>query len=272
MQSNRLNPSRSVWLLLAATLVLCLIAIAPASAQALNPTQQQVINNLNASSTAIKGQVALGARYAAGFTTAAVNGTIVDPAAYQVATVSEAQRTAYNSSMTAFTNTNYSMASQFFLTNAKSNVAAMQASISQLATASAELQKAATVNQMLQSVTDAPTARATQTAITSAGLSSEITGAQVAAYNTSLASVNSYASQAAAFFKAADSVQLTTNVDNFAKQYNKDLAYAAAGFNYATGTLSVAFGDGLAIAQSGALNAYKQSSEGFYNTATGFGN
>lgn len=271
MQSNLSNQFRSALLLVAATLALCLIAIAPASAQALNQSQRLVVNNLDAASSAIKGQVALGARYAAGFSAAASSGTIVDPTAYQVATISEAQRTSYNSSMTAFTNTNYSMASQFFLTNAKNNVAAMQASISDLATASVDLQKAATVNQMLSTITDAPTARATQTAIVNAGLSTEITGQQVAAYNTSLANVNSYASQAAAFFKAADNVSLTTNVDNFAKQYSKDLAYASAGFNYATGTLLVAFGDGLALSQSGALNEYKRSSEGFYNTVMGFG-
>jgi hypothetical protein len=251
---------------------LCLTGIGQASAQALNQTQQQVVNNLSSTSAAIKGQVALGSSVASRLTTAAQTGVIVDPTAYQAATISEAQRAAYNSSMTVFTNTNYSAASQVFLQKAYTNVASMQQSISQLATASADLQKATSVNQMLQGITDAPTARATQTAINNAGLSTEISGAQVAAYNTSLANVNSYASQAAAFFRAADSVQLTTNVDNFAKQYNKDLAYASAGFSYATGTLSVSFSDGLAIAQSGALNQFMQSASSFYAPSTAYGN
>lgn len=268
MKSNHSNPSHLALPALT-ILALCLTAFVPANAQALNQSQQTIVNNLSASSAAIKGQVALGAGYASGFANAANNGAIVDPNAYRTATISEAQRVSYNSSMLAFSNANYSMASQVFLQTAKNNVASMQTAINDLAVASADLQKAAAVNQMLQGITDAQTARATQTAINNAGLSSEITGAQLSAYNTSLASVNSYASQAAAFFKAADSVQLTTNVDNFAKQYNKDLAYASAGFSYATGTLSVAFGDGLSIAQSGALEQFKQSSENFYSTVTG---
>lgn len=271
MLSNLKTSCRSLLPRLAVLMMaaLSLIATAPASAQALNSSQTLVLNNLSTASGAIKSQLSLGTSYVAGFTAASSNGTIVDPNAYQTATITDAQRTSYNSAMTAFTNTNYSVASQLFLNTAKANIASMQKSITDLAAASVDLQKAVTVNQMLSSITDAPSARSTQQAIITAGLSTEITGRQLDAYNTSLASVNSYASQAAAFFRAADSVQLTTNVDNFAKQYNKDLAYASADFSYATGTLSVSFADGLGIAQSGALNAYKQSSEAFYSAMTG---
>jgi hypothetical protein len=223
------------------------------------------VTNLQASSGAIKTQLALGTAYSAGFAAAAGNGTIVDPTAYQAATISEQQRQAYNSSMSTFASTDFYTAKQFLMQQAAVATTNMQQSISALAAASVDLQKAVAVNQMLTAVSDAPTAKSTQTAIANSGLSSEVTTSQVSAYNTSLASVNSYASQAATFFKAANSTQITGNIDAFKTSYGKDLsqAYAVTGYNSANPYVVVSWGDGFGIGQAG-LSQYTQSSEAFY--------
>jgi hypothetical protein len=266
MKSNHLNPSRSAWLLLAATLALCLIASAPASAQTLLPNQRQVVNNLSSASDIIKGQLSLGARYSTALSSAATNGVIVDPTAYQTATISEGQRTKYNAAAQAFNTANFNGSRQYFETQASNNLANMRTSISDLAAATADLQKVITVNQMLTSITDVPTAKATQTAILNAGLTSDVTSSQVAAYNTSLANVNSYASQAALFMKAAQNQTLTQNVDNFVNTYAKDLNYVTTTAAYANTAITLAWQDGMQITQEGMLNQFTQGANSFYTT------
>jgi hypothetical protein len=266
MKSSRSNLFRLPLLALATTLALCLTAIAPASAQTLVPNQRQVVNNLAAASDSIKGQLALGARYSTGLATAATTGTIVDPTAYQTATISEAQRLTYNSAAQTFNTTNFNGSRQYFETQASNNLASMRTSISELAAATVDLQKVVTVNQMMASITDVPTAKVTQTVILNAGLSSDVTSSQVAAYNTSLVNVNSYASQAALFMRAAQNQTLTQNVDNFVNAYAKDLNYVQTTAAYANTAITLAWQDGLQITQEGMLNQFTQGGAAFYTS------
>lgn len=123
-----------------------------------------------------------------------------------------------------------------------------------------------TVNQMLASITDVPSAKVTQTAILNAGLSTEVTGSQVTAYNASLANVNSYASQAALFMRAAQNQTLTQNVDNFVNTYGKDLNYVQTTAAYANTAITLAWSDGLQITQEGMLNQFTQGANTFYTS------
>jgi hypothetical protein len=251
---------------------LFLIGTAPASAQTLLTSQRQVINNLTSASDTIKGQLALGARYSTGLSTAATTGTIVDPTAYQTATISEGQRNTYNSAARAFNTTSFNGSRQYFETQASNNLANMRTSISDLAAATVDLQKVVAVNQMVSAITDVPTAKTAQTAILNAGLSSDVTSAQVAAYNTSLANVNSYASQAALFMRAAQNVTLTSNVDNFVNTYAKDLNYVTTTAAYANTAITLAWQDGMQITQEGMLTQFTQGANAFYTTVVNFGN
>jgi hypothetical protein len=232
-----------------------------------------VVNNLSNASDTIKGQLALGVRYSAGLATAAGTGTIVDPNAWQTAAISESQRTTYNAAAQTFNVTNFNGSRQYFEAQASSNLANMRSSISDLAAATVDLQKVVTVNQMVSAITDVPTAKATQTAILNAGLSSDVTGSQVAAYNTSLASVNSYASQAALFMRAAQNTTLTANVDNFVNTYAKDLNYVNTSAAFTNTAITLAWSDGLQIKQEGMLNQYTQGANAFYTSVVNpFGN
>lgn len=266
MQSHPLNPYRLVSRLATTMAALCLIASGQASAQSLTTSQQTAVTNLYDASRAIKNQVGIGMAFSAGFSAAAANGTIVDPHAYQTATISEQQRTGYNTSISAFNSTDFYTAKQFLQQQAAVATTNMQASIASLASAAVELQKVATVNQMVSSITDAPTAKSTQNAIAAAGVNTEVTTQQVSAYNTSLANVNSYASQAATFFRAANNTNITGNIDNFKATYNKDLsqAYAVAGYNSANPYVTVGWQNGWSIGQAGMLTQYTQSSAAFY--------
>lgn len=268
MKSNRSNPFRSLLAFVLMMAALCLTAIAPASAQTLMPSQRLVVNNLTSASSDIKGQLALGTKYSTSLATAASGGTIVDPTAYQAATISETQRTTYNSATLAFNSTNFNGSRQFFETQASNNLASMRNSIADLAAATVDLQKVVTVNQMVSAITDVPTAKVTQTAILNAGLGSEVTSSQVAAYNVSLANVNSYASQAAHFMRAAQNQTLTQNVDNFVNTYAKDLNYVQATATYANTAITLAWQDGLQITQEGMLNQFTQGSNAFYTSVT----
>lgn len=259
---------------LAATLAaLCLTASGQASAQSLTQTQQTAVSNLSSSSLAIKNQIAMGASFSAGFSAAAANGTIVDPNAYTAATITEQQRTDYNASLSTFGSTDFYTARQFLLQQAANATANMQSAISSLSSAAVDLQKAVVINQMTSSITDATTARATQSAIAASGLNTEVTSTQVSAYNTSLASVNSYASQAASFFRAANNATITGNIDSFKATYNKDLstAYASTAYSDANPYVTVTWGDGLGISHSGLLQQYTQSSADFYAANNPFG-
>lgn len=171
--------------------------------------------------------------------------------------------------MTTFNTTNFNGSRQYFEQRASDNIALMQQAISQLAAATADLQKVVAVNQMVSGITDVPTARATQTAILNAGLGTEITQQQAAAYNASLANVNSYASQAALFMRAAQNVTLTTNVDRFVDTYAKDLNYATTTAAYADTAITLAWNDGLQIKQAGMLDQYKVSASAFYTSVIG---
>lgn len=266
MKSNPSDPFRLAWPALAAILALCLIVSGQASAQTLLPNQRQVVTNLTSASDTIKGQLALGVRYSSGLSTAATTGTIVDPTAWQTAAISEAQRNTYNSAARAFNVANFNGSRQYFETQASNNLANMRNSISDLAVATADLQKVVQVNQMVAAITDVPTAKATQTAILNAGLSSDVTGSQVAAYNSSLANVNSYASQAALFMRAAQNTTLTTNVDNFVNTYAKDLNYVTTTAAYANTAITLSWQDSMQITQEGMLNQFTQGANAFYTS------
>ena len=256
-------------LLVATTAALFLIASDQASAQTLIPIQQQAVTNLRSASNTIKGQVNLGSSYSTALASAANSGTIVDPTAYQAATISEGQRNTYNAALTTFNSTNFNGSRQYFEQRAQDNIALMQQAIGQLSAATVDLQKAITVNQMVSGITDVPTARATQTAILNAGLGTEITQQQAAAYNASLANVNSYASQAALFMRAAQNQTLTANVDRFVDTYAKDLNYATTTAAYSDTAITLAWSDGLQITQAGMLEQFKVSSGGFYTSVIG---
>lgn len=272
MKSSHSNQSPLALLSAMTMAVLFLTASGQANGQTLIPSQQQVVTNLIAASGSIKGKLTLGAAYSTAFSSSASNGTIVDPTAYQAATVSEGQRNTYNAAVQTFNTTGFNGSRQYFEGKASDNIALMQQSIAQLASAAADLQKVVTVNQMVFAINNVPTARATQTAILNAGLGTEITGQQVAAYNASLANVNSYASQAALFMRAAQNVTLTTNVDRFVDAYAKDLNYATTTAAYADTAITLAWSDGLQITQAGMLNQYQQSSNSFYSgVVSGFG-
>lgn len=247
------------------------IASAPASAQALTASQQTAVTNLQNASNALKAQVSLGIRASSNYSAAAANGYVVDPNAYSVATISETQRTTYNSALTTFSTTNFYTAQQFFQDQAAQARTQLQSAISSLASAAVDLQKVASVNQTLSTIADAPTAKAAQAVIASTGLGTEVTSSQVSAYNSSLANVSDYAGKTAAFFRAAGDVTITTNVDNFARQYSKDLAYASAGLAYATGGITVGWADGYGIGMNGVLNGYLINSSTFYNSPGVYG-
>ena len=232
-------------------LVLCLTSTDSANAQSLTPTQQTVVTNLQDASNAIKTQISLGLASTANYTTAASGGYIVDPTAYTSATISTAQTQAYNQALSTFQNTSFYNAQQFLQDKAQENIGLMQNAIHDLSIAAVELQTAATVNQVVSGVTDSTTAQAAQAAIANSGLNTEITGTQVAAFNSSLQMVNTYASQAGAFFASAKNQVITSNIDLAASNYNKSLYTASAAYTYSQDYLNVQFDPTYSIGFSG---------------------
>lgn len=263
---NQTNLCRS---LLARTLapmmaVLSLIASAQASAQALTQNQQTTVSNLSTASNDIKSQIGLGLRSAANLSIASSNGYIVDPNAWQSAAITETQRTAYNTALSTFQSANFYTAQQFLQDQAASSRTQMQQAISDLSAAAVDLQKAVTVNQMVNAVTDSPSAKATQTAIATAGLNTEITQTQTAAFNTSLSMVNSYATQTAAFLSAAKNTTITSSIDLAASNYNKQLYGASATYAYANDALNVAFDQMSSISFTGMLSGQQLTAQQFF--------
>lgn len=259
-------------LLYAATMVvLCLIATAPASAQGLTNSQQAAVSNLTNASGDIRWQISLGMKSAANLATAANNGYIVDPTAYTIATIKEAQRTAYNDALNTFQGTNFYTAQQFLQDQAMASRTQMQEAISSLSTAAVDLQKAVTVNQMVSAVSDAPTAKSTQSAIAAAGLNTEISTTQVSAFNNSLAMVNSYATQTAAFLSAAKNTTITGTIDLAASNYNKQLYNSSANYSYANDALIVALDQASAVGFQGLLGDRQVSTTQFYTQPAIYG-
>jgi hypothetical protein len=222
-------------------LVLCLTNIGSASAQSLTQAQQTTVNNLQGASSAIKTQINLGLASTGNFTTAATNGYIVDPSAYKQLTISETQRQAYNQALGTFQSTSFYNAQQFLQDKAQEQVVNLQGAIHDLASAAVELQTATTVNQIVASVSGSPTAQAAQTVIANSGLNTEITAGQVASFNNSLQMVNTYATQAGAFFASAKNTTITSNIDLAASNYNKTLYTASANYTYGSDMLAVTF-------------------------------
>ena len=244
---------------------LCLIASAQASAQSLTTSQQTVVGNLQSSSLTIKSQVTLGLGISAGLAASANTGTIVDPTAHQAGLITEQQRQSYNASLSTFRTTDFYNAQQFFRDKATQSIGQMQQAITALSNSAVELQKAATINQMVAGISDTTQAKQVQNVVNnSPTLSSEIGAATVGNYNSSLASVNSYATQAASFFQAANNTQLTNTVDLMKTNYGKDLSYAGAHFAYADSRMLLGWADGFNFSVSPVLDAYKQSSADFY--------
>ena len=247
------------------------IVSAPASAQALSPAQQAAVSNLQSSSNALKSQIALGLRASGGFAAVANSNQIVDPTTWQQAAISDAQRTAYNSALSTFSTTSFYTAQQFLTDQANANKVLMQGAISSLSAAAVDLQKVATVNQMLATATDAPSAKATQAAIASAGLNTEVTSNQVAAYNTSLASVNEYATKTGAFFAAANNQTITSGIDLAASNYNKSLYTATPAYTYNSDSFIVAFEGGGAVGFQGFMTGQQVSAQAFFTGAQFYG-
>lgn len=209
--------------------------------------------------------MSLGLGIGSSLATSANNGTIVDPTAWQAGTITEQQRLAYNSSLSTFRTTDFYNAQQFFRDQAANTIGQMQQAITALSNSAVELQKAATVNQMVAGITDSTQAKQVQSVVNnSPSLSSEIRAETVGNYNSSLASVNSYATQAASFFQAANNTQLTNTVDLMKTNYGKDLSYAGAHFAYGDSRMLIGWADGFSFAVSPVLDAYKQSSSDFY--------
>lgn len=226
-----------------------------------------MVSNLQGTSFTIKSQVSLGLGISAGLSTAANTGTIVDPTAYQAGQITEQQRLDYNTSLSTFRGTDFYNAQQFFRDQAAVAITQMQQAITTLSNSAVELQKAATVNQMVAGITDATQAKQVQAVVNnSPTLSSELGAATVGNYNSSLASVNSYATQAASFFQAANNTQLTNTVDLTKTNYGKDLAYAGAHFAYGDSRMLIGWADGFSFSVSPVLDAYKQSSADFYQS------
>lgn len=211
--------------------------------------------------------MSLGLGIGSSLATSANNGTIVDPTAWQAGTITEQQRLAYNSSLSTFRTTDFYNAQQFFRDQAANTIGQMQQAITALSNSAVELQKAATVNQMVAGITDSTQAKQVQSVVNnSPALSSEIRADTVGNYNSSLASVNSYATQAASFFQAANNTQLTNTVDLMKTNYGKDLSYAGAHFAYGESRMLIGWADGFSFAVSPVLDAYKQSSADFYQS------
>lgn len=243
---------------------LFLIASAQASAQSLTTSQQTIVSNLAAASQTIKSQISSGLAVSSGLSSAANTGTIVDPNTWQAATITEQQRQAYNTSLSTFRTADFYNAQQFFRDQAATSINQMQQAITQLANSAVEMQKAAAVNQLLSGVSDPTQAKQVQAAVNSSNLSTEIRAETVGDYNSSLAQVNSYATQAASFFQAANSTQLTSTVDLMKTNYGKDLSYAGAYFAYGESRMLIGWADGFSFAVNPVLDAYKQSSTDFY--------
>jgi hypothetical protein len=230
----------------------------------LTQTQQGVVTNLQSSSLGIKTSVNAALASTSNFSAAASNGYIVDPTAYTSLTITEAQRTAYNSALSTFQSTSFYNAQQYLNDQGAAKIASMQTAIHDLATAAVDLQSAATVNQVVAAVSDSPTAQAAQTAIANSGLNTEITAGQVASFNNSLQMVNNYATQAGAFFASAKNQVITSNIDLAASNYNKSLYNAGTTYAYANDLLIVNFDQNYTIGFSGFTSAQQINAVAFF--------
>lgn len=221
------------------------------------------MNNLAATSNALKGQITIGlvaAQTAAG---GANSGQILQPGALDNFTITEQQRSDYNTALTTYKNTNFSTAQQFLVDQANLAKSQMQTAIDQLAAAAVDMQKVTQVNALVATVTDVPTASAAKLVLQNSGLGSEVTTQQVAAYNQSLASVNEYATKTGAFFAAANNQQIVSNLDMTAANYNRDLYAATATYGYSRDVLTVEFGNNVNMVFEGFMNSNKVTTEAF---------
>lgn len=222
------------------------------------------MTNLQSSSDAIKTQINYALSSTSNFTAVANNGYIVDPSAYTSLTISNAQKDAYNAALSTFQNTSFYNAQQYLTDKAHEQVVNMQGAIHDLASAAVDLQTAATVNQIVASVSDSPTAQAAQTAIANSGLNTEITDTQVASFNNSLQMVNTYATQAGAFFASANNNTITSNIDLAASNYNKTLYTASAAYAYNNDQLTINFDGSYAIGFAGFTTDKQISAANFF--------
>lgn len=220
--------------------------------------------NLQNSSNSIKTSISYALSNTANFSTAASNGYIVDPTAYINLTITETQRNAYNNALSTFQGTSFYNAEQYLNDQGSAQIANMRSAISDLSAAAVTLQTAATVNQITSGVSDSPTAQAAQTAIANTGLNTEITAGQVASFNNSLQMVNTYATQAGAFFASAKNNVITSNIDLAASNYNKTLYAASSAYAYTNDLLTVNFDSTYSIGFSGFTTPYQVSATQFF--------
>lgn len=222
------------------------------------------MTNLQTSSNDIKKQINYALSSTGNFTAVSTNGYIVDPNAYTSLTISAAQKDAYNAALSTFQTTSFYNAQQFLTDRANEQIVNLQGSIHDLAVAAVDLQSAATVNQIIAGVSDSPTAQAAQTAIANSGLNTEITATQVASFNNSLQMVNTYATQAGAFFASAKNNTITSNIDLSAANYNKTLYTASAAYAYAGDQLTINFDGTYAIGFAGFTSDKQISAANFF--------
>ncbi len=248
------------------TLAAVLVTVSEqASAQALTNHQQSVVANLQNSSNTIKSQIQLGMVSAQGLANYANAAKIVDPEVYKASTITETQRSAYNTTLSTFKETSFYNAQQFFTDQANASKVQLQGAISELAAAAVDLQKTITVNQVVGGITDSPTAQAAQAVIANTGIGSQVTLQQAQSYNTSLASVSDYASKTGAFFAAANNQTITSTVDLTAQNYNKSLYTASAAYTYTNDNLTVSFDSQYSAGFGGFLQNSKVTAQQFFD-------
>lgn len=265
-QAKSLNLSRLLFQAAAMIIPAFLIASGPASAQTLLiSTQQQTVNNLATSSNALKQQINIGIVAANTAASGANSGQILQPGALDNFTITEQQRTNYNTALTTYKSTNFSTAQQFLVDQANLAKGQMQTAIDQLAAAAVDLQKVTQVNQLMATVQDVPSASAAKLVLQNTGIGTEVTTQQVAAYNQSLASVNEYATKTGAFFAAANNQQIVSNLDMTANNYNRDLYSATATYAYNNDVLNVQFTQNVNMTFTGFMTLQQQSAEAFMN-------
>lgn len=223
------------------------------------------MNNLATSSNALKQQINIGIVAANTAASGANSGQILQPGALDNFTITEQQRTNYNTALTTYKSTNFSTAQQFLVDQANLAKGQMQTAIDQLAAAAVDLQKVTQVNQLMATVQDVPSASAAKLVLQNTGIGTEVTTQQVAAYNQSLASVNEYATKTGAFFAAANNQQIVSNLDMTANNYNRDLYSATATYAYNNDVLNVQFTQNVNMTFTGFMTLQQQSAEAFMN-------
>jgi hypothetical protein len=268
LEPSNLSLSTSHWKKLLLATSLCLLALGTAHAQTLNTN---VVANLQSSSAALTEQINKALTASTNMAIAANSGYIVDPTVYQGVTITLQQQLDYNQSLVDFKTHEFYTARDLLLDNAYTQVSQMQSAISSLASAAVDLQKVAMVNDIVNGVSDSATAQAAQNVLNNSNLGSEVTDGQVDAFNSSLQMVNSYASQAGAFFAAANNVNITSDIDLLAGTYGLAIYGGVASYDYGRDMLTLNFAQTYGLAYNNFLSDSKIDSNTFFNNPSFYG-